>query len=82
MHPKTIVSILFSSIKSLAVLAYEPGSVFKIFTAASFLNSGAVGKNEVFVCNGRHEVRSANGEKAVITCLGTHGPVTVREALI
>ncbi|MFC2600033.1 penicillin-binding protein [Treponema lecithinolyticum] len=64
-----------------AVLAYEPGSVFKIFTAASFLNSGAVGKNEVFVCNGRHEVRSANGEKAVITCLGTHGPVTVREAL-
>ncbi|MGP1522269.1 penicillin-binding transpeptidase domain-containing protein [Treponema sp.] len=64
-----------------AVLAYEPGSVFKIFSAAGFLDSGKVGKDETFFCDGKYEIRSSTGEKAVITCLGNHGRVGIREAL-
>ncbi|MGI5174566.1 transpeptidase family protein [Treponema sp. OMZ 840] len=64
-----------------AVLAYEPGSVFKIFSAAGFIDSGKVGKNEIFVCDGEYHLKSSGGERAVITCLGSHGRVSVREAL-
>lgn len=64
-----------------AVLAYEPGSVFKIFSTAGFLDSGRVKKNEAFFCDGRYEIGSSSGEKAVITCLGNHGKVGIREAL-
>ncbi len=64
-----------------AVLAYEPGSVFKIFSVASFIESGAINQNETFLCNGVHTMTAANGETSVITCLGYHGHVTAREAL-
>lgn len=64
-----------------AVLAYEPGSVFKIFSVASFVDSGEVSENDIFICDSRHEITAANGEKAVITCLGYHGEITAREAL-
>jgi cell division protein FtsI (penicillin-binding protein 3) len=65
-----------------AVLAYEPGSVFKIFSVASFLDAGAFNQEEKFYCDGRHEIVSKlTGEKAVITCLGRHGWVTARQAL-
>ena len=64
-----------------AVLAYEPGSVFKIFSAASFIDSGKVGKEQVFFCDGKYQIGTSSGERVVITCLGRHGPVSVREAL-
>lgn len=64
-----------------AVLAYEPGSVFKIFSVASFVDQGAISPEEQFYCDGKHEIIGKNGEKVVITCLGKHGFVTAREAL-
>ncbi len=64
-----------------AVLAYEPGSVFKIFSVASFIESKAISSSDVFYCDGIHTMTSANGEESVITCLGRHGSVTAREAL-
>ncbi len=64
-----------------AVLAYEPGSVFKIFSVASFIEKGAITQHETFYCNGVHTMTSANGEESVITCLGHHGSITAREAL-
>lgn len=64
-----------------AVLAYEPGSVFKIFSVASFINAGVISENEKFVCDGKCEIVGANGEKAVITCLDHHGSITAAQAL-
>ncbi len=64
-----------------AVLAYEPGSVFKIFSVASFIETGAITQHETFFCDGVHTMTSSNGEESVITCLGYHGNVTAREAL-
>lgn len=64
-----------------AVLAYEPGSVFKIFSVASFIESGKISKNDKFLCDGKCEIVGSAGEKAVITCLDHHGWVTAREAL-
>lgn len=64
-----------------AVLAYEPGSVFKIFSVASFIESGAITEKDRFLCDGKCEIVGPSGEKAVITCLDHHGWVTAREAL-
>ncbi len=64
-----------------SVLAYEPGSVFKIYSVASFIDSGAIREDELFFCNGEHTMTAPNGETSVITCLGNHGSVTAREAL-
>ncbi len=64
-----------------AVLAYEPGSVFKIFSVASFIETGTIAQHETFFCDSVHTMRASNGEESVITCLGYHGEVTAREAL-
>ena len=64
-----------------AVHAYEPGSVFKLFSVASFIESGSITQQDTFICDGIHEIRGRGGEKAVITCLGKHGKLTAREAL-
>ena len=64
-----------------AVLAYEPGSVFKIFSVSSFIESGSITKEDTFVCDGVYTATSANGETSKIKCLGHHGTVTAREAL-
>ncbi len=63
------------------VIAYEPGSVFKIFSVASFIESGVINKNDTFVCDGRFEITDAKGEKVVMTCLDHHGRITAEEAL-
>lgn len=64
-----------------AVLAYEPGSVFKIFSVASFIESGSMSPSDTFVCDGVHTMEASSGETSKITCLGHHGRVTAREAL-
>ncbi len=64
-----------------AVLAYEPGSVFKIFSVASFIESGSITPSDTFYCDGVYTAETASGETAKITCLGHHGSVTAREAL-
>lgn len=64
-----------------AVSAYEPGSVFKIFSVATFIDAGVISPDEVFICDGKYDVRTVNGERVTITCLDHHGAVTAREAL-
>jgi cell division protein FtsI (penicillin-binding protein 3) len=63
-----------------AMEAYEPGSVFKIFTVATFLDTGSITTDETWVCDGRYDLR-APGEHIVIKCLGKHGRVDARAAL-
>ncbi len=60
--------------------SYEPGSVFKIFSVASFLDAGVISEDEKFVCDGVFEVRT-KGEVVRINCLDHHGTLTAREAL-
>jgi cell division protein FtsI (penicillin-binding protein 3) len=64
-----------------AVHAYEPGSVFKLFSVASFIDSGCISETETFFCDGVFDVRTTNGERVKITCLDRHGPLTARQAL-
>ena len=64
-----------------AVLAYEPGSVFKIFSVSSFIESGSITQEDTFVCDGIYTVTSSTGETSTIKCLDHHGTVTAREAL-
>jgi cell division protein FtsI (penicillin-binding protein 3) len=64
-----------------AIWSYEPGSVFKIFSMAALLDSGSVGENSTFLCNGRYEHLTGRGERIVINCLSAHGQVTVRDII-
>jgi cell division protein FtsI (penicillin-binding protein 3) len=65
-----------------AIWAYEPGSVFKIFSLAALLDSRAITEQTVFNCNGHYERITSRGERIVINCLAAHGPVTAREIII
>jgi cell division protein FtsI (penicillin-binding protein 3) len=65
-----------------AIWAYEPGSVFKVFSIAALLDSGAITEDTVFICNGLYERVTNRGERIVINCLGAHGRVTARDIII
>ena len=60
------------------IWAYEPGSVFKVFTMAALMDSGAISGDSVFNCTGVYY--TASGSQ--INCLGAHGRVTAREIII
>lgn len=64
-----------------AVTAYEPGSVFKIFTSASYIDAQTVSSKDLFLCDKQYTHTTSKGETIKITCLDHHGWVTVREAL-
>jgi cell division protein FtsI (penicillin-binding protein 3) len=72
--PSRIVS---SSLVNLPLtVAYEPGSVFKVFSLASLLDLGAINAASRFFCNGYYEKRLPNGETIRIRCIAAHGEVT------
>jgi cell division protein FtsI (penicillin-binding protein 3) len=65
-----------------AIWAYEPGSVFKVFSLAALMDSGAISGDSSFICNGHYERITNRGERIVINCLGAHGKVSPREIII
>ncbi|MDR3146243.1 MAG: penicillin-binding protein 2, partial [Treponema sp.] len=65
-----------------AVWAYEPGSVFKIFSLATLLDKGAMSGDTTFICNGYYEHVTASGERIRINCLGAHGRVNARDIIV
>jgi cell division protein FtsI (penicillin-binding protein 3) len=65
-----------------AIWAYEPGSVFKIYSLAALMDAGAIAGNSGFVCNGHYERITGRGERVVINCLASHGLVTPRDIII
>jgi stage V sporulation protein D (sporulation-specific penicillin-binding protein) len=77
--PRTDISSLFSLSNSLLVSSvYEPGSTFKILTAAMGLDSGVIDTDYTFYCPG---YRIVDGEK--INCWKTigHGTETFIEGV-
>jgi len=64
-----------------ATYGYEPGSVFKLFSVASFLDSGAINGSQTFYCDGIYQKKMQSGETIKITCLEHHGSLTARDAL-
>ena len=61
--------------------AYEPGSVFKIFTLGIVFDEGAINPNDSFLCDGAYEHKIPGGETIRIKCLENHGWLTPREGL-
>jgi stage V sporulation protein D (sporulation-specific penicillin-binding protein) len=77
--PRDDLEKLFSASKSMLVSSvYEPGSTFKILTAAAALDSGAMTTSRRFYCNGS---RIVDGKK--IRCWKTkgHGSIDFAEGV-
>lgn len=62
-------------------VAYEPGSVFKVFSIASLLEHGAVTPTDTFYCGGHYTRRSPDGGTIRIADLRTHGTVTTADII-
>jgi len=58
--------------------AYEPGSVFKIVSIASFLQLQGMTTEATFNCNGYYEQTLPNGSTYRIRDLGSHGRVNAQ----
>ncbi|MCL2791677.1 MAG: transpeptidase family protein [Spirochaetaceae bacterium] len=61
--------------------AYEPGSVFKVFSIASLLNLGGINEHTIFHCNGHFEMNVNSPNPIRIRCLGHHGNVNAERIL-
>ncbi|MDR0383567.1 MAG: PASTA domain-containing protein [Spirochaetaceae bacterium] len=65
-----------------AVWAYEPGSVFKVFSLAAMLDADAITPQTDFYCDGSYRHTTNLGEQIVINCLAAHGTVDARRIII
>jgi cell division protein FtsI (penicillin-binding protein 3) len=59
--------------------AYEPGSVFKVFSIASLLQIGGIDESSTFYCNGYFEMNPDGVNPIRIRCLGKHGIVNAEK---
>ncbi|MBU0928647.1 MAG: transpeptidase family protein [Spirochaetes bacterium] len=64
-----------------SIYAYEPGSVFKVYSMGALMSLGGIDERSTFSCDGRYERRMPSGEDIVIKCLGSHGVVDVTKIL-
>ena len=64
-----------------AMTAYEPGSVFKIFTVGIVYDEHGISPNDSFLCDGMYEKRIQGGETIRIKCLEHHGWCTPKDGL-
>ena len=62
-------------------VAYEPGSVFKVFSIASLLEHGAVTPDDTFSCHGHYTRRTPRGGTIRITDLRAHGTITTADII-
>lgn len=63
----------------IAQTVYEPGSVFKVFSVASFMELGGIDKDTNFFCNGEYYNEEHN---FTINCLGNHGTISTPGILV
>lgn len=74
-------SSIESKIDRPAMTAYEPGSVFKIFTVGIVYDEHGISPNDSFLCDGTYERKIPGGETIKIKCLEHHGWCTPRDGL-
>lgn len=80
-NPNTFGQASFKEKNNLPVTyAYEPGSVFKVFSIASEMEIGGINANTHFFCNGHYENQFPD-ELVRINCLGWHGDVSIAEII-
>jgi cell division protein FtsI (penicillin-binding protein 3) len=65
----------------ISIWSVEPGSVFKVFSIASLLDSGVLTENNVFLCDGHYERTTGRGDRFVINCVSVHGQVNARDII-
>jgi len=63
------------------VRAYEPGSVFKIFSISSLLELGGIDAAEEFFCDGVYQMPLPNRQSIQIRDLTSHGRVNAQKIL-
>ena len=63
------------------VRAFEPGSVFKIFSISSFLQLGGIDAEEEFFCGGIYRMALPDGQTIEIRDLASHGWVDAQRIL-
>lgn len=56
-----------------ALYAYEPGSVFKIFSVSALIDMGLVKDGDEFLCDGLYTYTAPGGASIQIHCLEHHG---------
>jgi cell division protein FtsI (penicillin-binding protein 3) len=63
---------------------YEPGSVFKVFSVSSLMDSGVISDRTEFTCNGVYERVFPSGQTVRIECADgrAHGRVRPREIIV
>ncbi len=61
--------------------AYEPGSVFKVFSLSSEMEIGGITPKSHFYCDGHYEREFPQNEIVVINCLGVHGDVSIQDII-
>jgi cell division protein FtsI (penicillin-binding protein 3) len=64
-----------------SVYAYEPGSVFKIFSLSSVVDLGGATLKTIFYCDGAYHHTTPSGQVITIKCLGVHGAVNIPKIL-
>ncbi len=64
-----------------SVYAYEPGSVFKIFSLSSVVDLGGATFSTIFYCDGAYHHTTPSGQVITIKCLGVHGAVNIQRIL-
>jgi cell division protein FtsI (penicillin-binding protein 3) len=65
----------------IAIYAYEPGSVFKVFTMSAVLALGGIDEHSSFVADGSYRRTLPSGETIVINDLGVYGTVNLTRIL-
>ena len=61
--------------------AYEPGSVFKIFSLSSMLDQHVITPSDQFACNGYYEKKLSSGETIRIRDISVHGNLTPQQII-
>lgn len=64
-----------------SIYAYEPGSVFKVYSMGALMALGGIDSNSVFYCDGSYDRDLPSGDSIVIKCLGSHGVVNATKIL-
>lgn len=71
--PNDLSSTNNNALKNIcATDAFEPGSVFKIFSIGAALDSGVINKDSQFFCNGQYTILEDKNNPIVLKCLGNH----------